>query len=188
MNENEKRKNRIAVVVTGYPIALLLGGIAVNLLLFGVRPIAVALPSPDAITALTISAALLLSNHTWLMTSTELTRLRFDMAATPEEWAAQDGERQDVSKLALDELERRHNAHRNATENVVYFALLALTLAFVSPAPFVLETWAVGFAIARLGYTYSYLSRRTGLRGFFMSVSLLVLYGMAGYLVLGLFA
>lgn len=44
----------------------------------------------------------------------------------------------------------------------------------------------VGFALARMGYTYSYLSGQDKMRGVFMSLSLLALYGMASYLGIAL--
>ena len=75
---------------------------------------------------------LLVINHTVLMTTTELTRLKYDLKATPEEWAASDHNRADITAEAETELERQHNAHRNATENTVYFAMLAITLGLIS--------------------------------------------------------
>ena len=184
MKNEKERKTRTATLVKAYPFILILAGIAINLFLFGVEPLVVAPPSPDSIVALTIAAVLLVGNHTWLMTITELTRVRFDMAATPEEWAKKSKNRQDVPGRAWDELERRHNAHRNTTENVNYFAFLALVFVFVSPATLAVQVWAIGFGAARLGYTYSYLAGKTGARGIFMSLSLLALYGMASYLVI----
>lgn len=171
-----------------YPIALVFIGIILNIFLLEVRPIVVALPSPESIVALTISATLLVVNHTWLMTTTELTRVKFDMATTPEEWAASGRKRQDAARLGLDELERRHNAHRNTTENVVYFVILAPIFVLSSPTTLAVQVWVVGFSVARFGYTYSYLAGKTGARGFFMSVSLLCLYGIASYLAMGLLA
>lgn len=185
MNDEDVRRTRIAAVIVVYPLVLVLVATALNLFAFGVKPIVVALPSPQVVVALTVSAVLLIGNHAWLMTSTELTRLRFRLAATPEERAAQGGNRPDTPALARDELERRHNAHRNTTENVVYFVLLVLVFAFVSPPPLAVQVWAIGFAAARLGYTASYLAGSTGARGFFMSLGLLALFGMAGYLAVG---
>lgn len=176
------------MLVKAYPFVLILIGIVLNLFMFGVKPLVMSLPSPEVIFALTVSSALLIGNHTWLMTTTELTRVRFNMAATPEEWAEKGANRQDTPRLAVEELERRHNAHRNTTENMVYFVFLVLLIVFVSPATLTVLVWAVGFGIARLGYTYSYLSGRTGARGLFMSLSLLSLYGMTSYLVMAAFA
>jgi glucose-6-phosphate isomerase len=53
----------------------------------------------------------------WLMTATETTPVRYKLYATPEEWEASDDNKQDATQVARQELERAHNAHRNATEN-----------------------------------------------------------------------
>ena len=84
------------------------------------------------------------------------------------------------------ELERRHNAHRNTTENTIYFIFLALVFVLVSPTTVAAQTWIVGFAVARLGYTYSYLAGKDSARGLFMTLSLLAMYGIASYLVISL--
>ena len=182
---NDLRKVRIRRLVLGYPLALIAAATLANYLLLGVAPLTVALPSPAVITALAICGTLLLLNHTWLMTSTELTRLNHDLSATPEEWRNSGRSRANASRQGEEELERRHNAHRNTTENVVYFAILALPFAFASPPPLTALVWIISFGAARLGYTYCYLTANTAGRGVFMSASLLALYGMAGYLVLG---
>ncbi len=85
------------------------------------------------------------------------------------------------------ELERRHNTHRNTTENTIYFILLALVFVFVSPTTVAAQAWIIGFAIARLGYTYSYLAGKDNVRGLFMSLSLLSKYGIVSYLAMSLF-
>ena len=144
------------------------------------------MPSVEIITALVLSAVMLLINHTWLMTTTELTRLKYNMHATPEEWAASKYGKDDVSQEGVQELERRHNAHNNATENTVHFVLLSLLVCIVSPAALMAQVWFLSFAIGRLGHTFSYLSGRDGLRGIFMSVSLISLYGLSSYLLLSL--
>ncbi len=90
------------------------------------NPIVVAFPFVECIHALIVAAVLLVANHTWIMTSTELTRVHFRLFASPEEWAASGTCRQDASEEGLRELERRHNTHRNTTENTVYFILLSM--------------------------------------------------------------
>ena len=175
-------------IVTAYPLGLLLIGVGLNLFVFGVNPFAVALPSAECIRALVIAAVLLAINHTWIMTTTELTRVRFKMYSTPEEWAASGTSRQDTPEEGLRELERRHNTHRNTTENTIYFILLALVFVFVSPTTVAAQAWIIGFAIARLGYTYSYLAGKDNARGLFMSLSLLAMYGIASYLAMSLVA
>ncbi len=185
--EQGARKQRARLIVMAYPFALLGISAVLNLFLFGVKPLVPAAPSLEAVIALAIAAALLLINHTWLMTSTELTRSRFGMFATPEEWAASGTSREETSRAGLEELERRHNAHRNTTENAVYFVFAALIFAFASPSGTAAQAWIVGFAVARLGYTFSYLAGKDGVRGLFMSISLICLYGIASYLVISLF-
>ena len=174
------------MIVKVYPFALLLIAVLLNVFVFGLRPLVISVPSHDSIVAIVVSAILLVINHSWLMTATELVRVRFGMYTTPEEWAASGRSPSDVTDEGLAELERRHNAHRNTTENTVYYVLLALIFIIVTPAPSAVLAWVLAFPIARLGYTYSYLSKNTGARGFFMSVGLLAVYGMATYLALGL--
>ncbi len=179
----EIRQKRTVAIVIAYPVGVLLLSVILNVLVFGVSPLAIALPSVEAIRALIIAAVLLIVNHTWIMTATELTRVRFKMYTTPEEWAASGTRPQDAPEEGLRELERHHNTHRNTTENTIYFVLLALTFVVVSPAPLAAQAWLIGFAVARLGYTYSYLWGKDGARGVFMSLSLLAMYGMASYLL-----
>lgn len=181
-----KQQQHTIAIVKAYPLVVLLIGLILNVFVFKVSSIAVALPSPKCIQALIVSAILLVVNHTWLMTTTELTRVRFSMYATPEEWAAHGTSLQDAPEEGLRELERRHNIHRNTTENVVYFIFLALILVLISPIIIAAQVWIVGFAVARLGYTYSYLTGKDDIRGIFMSLSLLAMYGMSSYLAIGL--
>ncbi len=175
-------------IVKVYPLGVLAIGVVLNLFVFGVTTVAVALPSTESIRALIIAAVLLVVNHTWLMTTTELTRLRFKMFSTPEEWAASGNSRHDAPDEGLRELERRHNTHRNTTENTIYFILLVLVFVSVSPTTLAAQTWIIGYAVARLGYTYSYLAGNDRARGAFMSLSLFAMYGVARYLVMSLVA
>lgn len=186
MTEDAFRRIKIARIVTAYPFALILLAVVANLLVFGMRPVVVALPSIEVMGTLIVASTLIVINHSWLMTTTELTRVHHGMAASPEEWAKIGRRPEDVTPAARIALERRHNAHRNTTENAVYFALFAPVFALVSPPALAAQVWIVGFAVARLGYTYAYLAERTGMRGIFMSASLLSLYGMTSYLVIGL--
>ena len=188
MTKEENRKQRTMAIVMVYPLGLLLISVVLNLIVFGVNPAVVALPSTECIFSLAIAVVLLVFNHTWLMTSTELTRVRFSMFSTPEEWSASGTSLQDVPEEGLRELERRHNTHRNTTENAIYFAILALAFILVSPTTLAAEIWIIGFALARLGYTYSYLAGRDNTRGLFMSLSLITMYGLASYLAMSLFA
>lgn len=186
MAGTSSRKAKYKRIILAYPLALVTIAFAVNLFGFGVEPVAVALPSGPVVSALIVSALLLLANHTLLMTSTELTRLRFDMHATPEEWAASGHARSHVSDQGWQELERRRNAHTNATENTVLYALLAGLMAIVTPVSLAAVVWITAFALGRLGHALSYLSGRDDARGLFMSLSLIALYGMASYLAVAL--
>ncbi len=174
--EEKKRQRRTMTIVMAYPVGILAIGVILNFFVFGVNPFVVALPSIECIRALVIAAVLLTVNHTWIMTATELARVRFKMYSTPEEWAASGTSRQDTPEEGLRELERRHNIHRNTTENTIYYILLALIFVFASPTTVAAQTWIIGFAVARLGYTYSYLAGNVSLRGLFMSLSLLAVY------------
>lgn len=186
MTKNDQRKQRFTLIILAYPVALLLLAVAANLWLFGVGPLDVALPAREIVITLTLATAGLVANHTWLMTSTELTRLEHGLHATPEEWEASGRLAGDASAEGLRELERRHNAHRNATENTVCFALAALVLCVVTPTAIAAQIWISGFAIGRIGHSYGFLSGRDGIRGLFMSVSLISLYGAISYPVIGL--
>ncbi len=185
--DETKRRRRMVTIVTLYPVGILLVSSALNVFALGVNPYVAALPSVGCMRALIIAAVLLVLNHTWLMTATELTRGRFKMHATPEEWAASGANPEDAPQLGIRELERHHNAHRNTTENTVYFSLLAVLFALASPSAAAAQVWIIGFAVARLGYTHGYLRGRDGTRGLFMTLGLLCLYGMASSLALSLF-
>ena len=185
--QKEVKKNEPITLILLYPVALLLICVLLNLFVFGVNPAFVALPSIDSIRALVVAVILLITNHTWLMTTTELTRVRFKMFATPEEWIASGTNRKNVSEEGTYELERHHNTHRNTTENTVYYVLLSIIIIFVSPTTLSAQVWLIVFPVARIGYTYSYLKGNDNARGLFMSLCLLSMYGMASYLFLSLF-
>lgn len=180
------RRKRISIIVLTYPFAVLLISTVINLFIFGVKPAVTAVPHTGYIYPLIIAAVLLLINHSWLMTTTELIRAKYHMYATPEEWATNGLKKDNAPIEGLQELERRHNAHRNTTENSIYFVFLAMVLVLISPTILAAQIWIIGFSIARLGYTYSYLNGKDDARGIFMSFSLMSLYGMAGYLVISM--
>jgi len=170
-----------------YPFALILVSFALTVSL-GIEPYVITLPSPEGMQAALISIVLLLINHTWLMTATELTRGKFKLQATPEEWAEKGQTADDASKEGLQELTRHHNAHRNTTENTLYFVLLATLFLLTSPSVHALYVLLVGFSVARLGYTYSYLVGNTNLHGIFMSLTLIATYSLALSLLVRIFA
>ena len=184
--DEKKAQKRTMTIVMVYPFVILIVGIALNIFVFGVNPYAVSFPSIELISALVIAAVLLIANHTWLMTATELTRVHFKMHSTPEEWAASGTKSEDAPKEGTRELKRHHDTHLNTTENIVYYILLALLFVFASPPDIAAQIWLVGFAVARLGYTYSFLSGKDNARGLFMTLSLLPMFGMASYLVISL--
>ena len=184
--EEMKRQKRTMSIVVVYQIVVILLSVALNIFVFEVHPFVVTLPSNELFQTLIIATVLLVLNHTWLMTATELTRVRFKMYSTPEEWLASGTNRGDATKKGISELERHHSTHQNTTENVVYYVLLAFIFVFSSPPIIVATVWLVGFAVARLGYTYSYLYGKDNARGLFMSLSLLAMYGLASYLVMSL--
>ncbi len=186
MTDELRTTSRTTVIVIAYPFILLLVGTTINLFAFGISPAAIALPTIEHITCLTISAALLICNHSWLMTTTALARSRFGIYSTPEEWERSETSRKDAPEEGLREVERRLNAHRNATENTIYFVLLAPVFVLVSPPLIAVQVWTLGFALSRLAYTYCYLFGKDGLRGIFMSLGLLAMYGMASYLLASL--
>lgn len=186
MTDHEMRIRKFTLIITAYPVVLIAISLIANLFIFDiVRPV-IALPAQEIVRAMVIASILLVINHSWLMTSTELTRLRYRMYATPEEWADNGRRKDEVAEQGWTELERHHNAHRNATENTVYFASLAAVLAIVSPPILLAEIWLIGFAIARLGYTFGALRPMAGIRQLSMSLSLLALYGISSYLALSL--
>lgn len=182
MTQEENRKKKFAQIILAYPFALIAIAVATNFMIFGVNSVSISLPSVSVLGALVTSALLLLGNHTWLMTTTELTRLKYNMHATPEEWDASAHLRSDVPDKGFWELERRRNAHGNATENTVHFVLLALLVSVVSPTALAAQTWITGFAIGRLAHTFFYIIGKDDARGVAMSISLVSLYGLASYL------
>lgn len=167
----------MALIIIAYPFGLIIVGIVLNLAVLGVNPVAISLPSREFITAPILGVAALVANHILLMTKTELTRLKYDLYATPEEWVAKGRDPVKASAVGVQELQRCHNAHRNATENVVYFALLVFALALVSPTLPAAIIWIAGFVLGRLGHAYGYLRGNGAVRGIAMTISLISLFG-----------
>lgn len=185
--DDKRNEFKIYLILLGYPIVLLLVGFSLNHFLFEIKPYVIALPSKEHISAFVIAAVLLTINHTWIMTATEIIRTKFKIHSTPEEWIKSGSSESNVLDEGVSELKRCHDTHLNTTENSIYFALLGLPFILVSPPVLVAIIWLVGYAVARLGYTYGFLYGKDGTRGLFMSLSLLAMYGMASYLVASLF-
>ena len=185
-NENKKQQTAVKIVIA-YPFVIFLIAITLNVFVFNVNHFVISVPSMEYIRALVIASILLIINHTWLMTSTELTRARFKMFSTPEEWAASGRTPDEAPVEGVIELKRHHDTHLNNTENIVYYTLLCFAFIFVSPPVIAAEIFIIGYAASRLGYTYSFLSGKDGARGLFMTLSLLAMYGIASYLLISLF-
>lgn len=168
-------------IIKAYPFGVFVLALVLNFM-FGIEPIQISNPSREILGLLSCSAIGLVINHSWIMTVTELTRNRFKVFASPEEWVSSGHKKSDVSEKGSFEIERCLNTHRNTTENVVYYIFLLVVFSFISPGQWAAYAWILVFPTARLGYTYSYFSGRDNIRGFFMSLSLLSLYGMASYL------
>jgi uncharacterized MAPEG superfamily protein len=186
MPELDKKQRKAKVIVIAYPIVVTIIAVILNVLVFGISAYTVTIPSTYILNILAIAAVLLVINHTWIMTATELVRVRYRMYATPEEWSESGTSKKDTPDVGVIELERVHNAHRNTTENVIYFILLSLIYIFSSPTEIGTLFWLLSFSVARLGYTYSYLTGKDNLRGVFMTLTLLAMYGLASYNLISL--
>jgi hypothetical protein len=186
MQELDKKQRKAIVVIIAYPIVVTIIAAILNLFVFGIRSYTITIPSTYVLNVLAIAAVLLVINHTWIMIATELVRVRYRMYATPEEWSESVTSRKDSPEVGVIELERVHNVHRNTTENVVYFILLSSIYVFSSPTELGALFWLLSFSGARLGYTYSYLTGKDDLRGLFMTLTLLAMYGLASYNLISL--
>lgn len=168
-------------MVLAYPFVLVLFSFVLNFFLVEAGVFSISVPGEGPLLALSLAAILLCLNHSWLMTATELTRVKYRMYATPEEWQASGTSPEEISKTGHQELARAHNAHRNSTENAVFFGVLLIPFMLSGPTLSAASLWLPGFALARLGHTYSYLYGHDNLRGLFMSLGLLAMYGVASY-------
>lgn len=186
-SEKLSKRQRAIKIIIAYPFVLLLIAIVINMFMWNVKPYEVSLPSIESIRALIIAAVLLIINHSWLMTVTELTRVRHKMYSTPEEWSANEMQPEDAPVEGVRELKRCHDTHLNNTENIIYFILLCSIFIFGTPSILATEILIIGYAVSRVGYTYSFLSGKDGVRGIFMSLSLIAMYSMLCYLVMSLF-
>lgn len=171
-------------IIKVYPFGVLALALAFNFM-FGIEPVQISNPTKELIGLIACAAIILVINHSWIMTVTELTRNRFKIFASPEEWVSSGHRKIDVSEKGNFEIERCLNTHRNTTENVVYYILLLAVFSLVSPSQSAAWAWILVFPISRLGYTYSYFTGNDNTRGIFMSLSLLSIYGMAAYMAFG---
>ncbi|MDP2575889.1 MAPEG family protein [Vibrio penaeicida] len=186
MDKLDEKQRKFSRIVIFYPLGVFVVSLLINWVFLDVRPLTASTPDNSINGSLAVSGVIMLINHVWLMTSTELVRVRYRIYATPEEWKASDSSIEDVSDVGWQELERVQNAHRNTNENTVYFLALVLPFALSSPPSVTAYLWIVSYALARLGYTYSYLSGRDNLRGLFITLGLLSLFGIASYFLMAL--
>ncbi len=171
-------------IVIAYPFILAIIAVFINSVFLDVGPIKVELPTISSLAAASIAAAILVINHSWIMTKTELTRIDYGIATATEDVSETRVLVDQAGRDAKIALGRAHRTHQNATENTVYFSLLAPLLLLSSPSELPIWLWFLGFSLGRLGHSVGYLTAHTALRGFAMSVSLVSLYGMASYLLI----
>ena len=183
MSDHSLRTNHSTWLIKAYPFALLLLSCLLNWAL-GLVTIEISLPSNALFGAALLASSLLVINHSWIMTETELARTRLQIFATPEEWQASGKNRDEVSTHHQFELEEYLNTHRNTTENSLYFFALASLFILANPSVIAAWLWLSLFGLARLGYSASYMYGSDSWRGVFMSLALLSIYGMASYLAL----
>lgn len=169
-------------IIKVYPFGILVFAIVLNFI-FGIDSIQISNPSRELLGVISFAAIILVINHSWIMTVTELTRNRYKIFASPEERILSGYEKFDVTRKGSFEIERCLNTHRNTTENIVYYILFLFVFSFVSPSQLAAWAWILAFPLSRLGYTYSYFKGNDNARGVFMSLSLLSVYGIASYLV-----
>ena len=87
MSDHSSRTNHCTWLIKAYPFALLLLSCLLNWAL-GLVTIEISLPSNALFGAALLASSLLVINHSWIMTETELARTRLQIFATPEEWQA----------------------------------------------------------------------------------------------------
>ena len=182
----EKRSLPLINIVIIYPFALTLVAGLINWFV-GVSPLEIAIPQENMWISLSLSGVLLVFNHSWLMTSTEIVREKFRLFATPEEQKNEGTLPENAAETGKIELERNHNAHRNATENITSFLMLCIPFSFCSPSNAIALLWPISFALGRMAHAYGYLTGSTAIRGLGMTVSLLAMYGISTYLILSYF-
>jgi len=183
MQVEEVAKSSPYWIIKAYPFVILVLAMVLNYM-FGINSVQISSPSDELFGLILCSAIMLTINHSWIMTVTELTRNKYKIFASPEEWIANGYKKSDVSDKGSFEIERCLNTHRNTTENIVYYILFIFIFSFVSPSQWAAWAWIIIFPISRLGYTYCYFTGQDNVRGIFMSLTLLSVYGMASYLAL----
>jgi len=181
MKVEEVAQKKSYWIIKAYPFGVLMLAIALNFM-FGIESIQISNPSKELLGLISCAAIILVINHSWIMTVTELTRNRYKVFASPEEWVSSGYKKLDVTEKGSFEIERCLNTHRNTTENIVYYILFLFIFSFVTPSQLAAWVWVLVFPVSRLGYTYSYFTGNDNMRGIFMSLTLLSVYGIASYL------
>jgi uncharacterized MAPEG superfamily protein len=179
--KTKEKNNKSGLIIKVYPFAVLLLSVLLNFT-FGMDSVSLSIPTKEVFGLLSIAAAILLINHSWIMTSTELTRFRYKIFASPEEWKASGKSKAEITEDGHFEIERHLNTHRNTTENTIYYIFIVILFSMATPNQVAAWSWILMFPLARLGYTYSYLKGKDNLRGIFMTLTLMSIYGMAFYL------
>lgn len=180
-DSSDQKKFYAAIV--GYPIVVALIALALS---FFALPSLVAgsgWPENTVLVAFALATGLLIVNHIWIITATELARLRHGIYVVPEEIPSEKKAAYAPSAEGQADVARCHNIHRNTTENVVYFFPLAIAVWIAAPQLTESAIWMVTFAVARLGYTFSYLRANTALRSVCMTANLLAVFGLFFQLV-----
>lgn len=185
--EAARHQTKFYLAIVGYPIVV--AGVALLINRYAL-PAAVqnALwPEQMLLLAFAFSTGLLWLNHCWIMTATELARLKHGIYVVPEEVPPAEQATYAPSPDGMADVGRCQNIHRNTTENSVYFFPLAIGLLLV---PVLDKTevggaafWFGAYALARLGYTFAYLRAKTGLRSLCMTVTLLANFGLLFQLI-----
>ena len=123
---------KLPMIVIFYPVVLAVVAMAINLLSFSNISLELSLPSVSLTKIYVITAALMLINHLWVMTTTEIVRTRYRIWATPEEWDKAGDDPGAIDHIGRRELQRQHNAHRNSTENSVIFLFIAIPFFYLA--------------------------------------------------------
>jgi len=137
-------------IIKVYPFGMLVFAIVLNFI-FGIDSIQISNPSRELLGVISFAAIILVINHSWIMTVTELTRNRYKIFASPEERILSGYDKLDVTRKGSFEIERCLNTHRNTTENIVYYILfLFCFLCITQPISSVGMEFSFSFVTPRL--------------------------------------
>lgn len=179
-------QKKFYAAIVGYPIVVALIALALSLYVLPTLVSGTSWPENTVLIAIALATGLLIVNHSWIITATELARLKHGIYVVPEEIPSEKQATYAPSSEGQADVARCHNIHRNTTENVVYIFPLAIAIWLAAPQLTESAIWIVTFAVARLGYTYSYLRANTALRSVCMTASLLAMFGLSFQLLYAL--